>query len=118
MKGAQKNGAVGFLEGFVMGIGGAVCKPSAGMRILLAPKSFWALVLPVVDMYAAVCAIPGYTFNGIYKEIRKPRGPEKEQAVADEYMEQGRAELKASSKETRNEAVSRWLVVREQMGRS
>jgi hypothetical protein len=48
--GTRKEGAVGFLKGVGKGIGGVVCKTSAG-----------------------ACGVPGYAFIGVYKEVLKVR---------------------------------------------
>jgi hypothetical protein len=53
--GARKEGAVGFLKGVGKGIGGVVCRTSAG-----------------------ACGVPGYAFMGVYKEILKVRRGEGE----------------------------------------
>ncbi|KAI9728526.1 MAG: hypothetical protein M1834_007664 [Cirrosporium novae-zelandiae] len=52
MEGAKKEGVAGLIKGFGKGMGGVVFKPGA-----------------------AIWALPGYTFKGIYQELNKFIGP-------------------------------------------
>lgn len=88
VKGAQKEGPVGFLKGFGKGLGGIVCKPAAG-----------------------ACGVPGYAFTGIQKSIEKQlsRKASTEECLAAEEVLRGEEEMRKLSDIERTEIVSAWL---------
>ncbi|MCJ1479192.1 hypothetical protein MMC13_007876 [Lambiella insularis] len=85
LKGAKKEGVAGLLKGFAKGIGGVVLKPGA-----------------------AIWGIPGYTFQGIYKEIQKRLGSSVQNYVIAARTAQGYEDWRTSSQAERLDVVSRW----------
>ena len=85
MKGAQKEGAAGFVKGIGKGIGGVVLKPGAGFF-----------------------AIPGYTMKGVYKEMAKNFGSSVQNYIIAARTAQGYDEWNASSPEEKRDVVFRW----------
>ncbi|KAI9806495.1 MAG: hypothetical protein M1833_003682 [Piccolia ochrophora] len=88
IQGAKDEGAAGFVKGFGRGIGGVVLKPSA-----------------------AVFALPGYTFKGIYKEIQKHYGSSVQNYIIAARTAQGYEDLKTVSQEESLDVVSRWHAI-------
>ncbi|KAL8714826.1 MAG: hypothetical protein Q9220_001339 [cf. Caloplaca sp. 1 TL-2023] len=95
VQGARKGGFSGLMKGFGKGIGGLVLKPSAG-----------------------ACALPGYAFQGIYKEIRNQLAPGLENSIIAARIAQGLEEWNSSSQEERMEVLSRWSAVQAETGKS
>ena len=85
VKGAQKEGAAGFVKGFGKGIGGIVMKPGAG---------FWA--------------IPGYTMKGVYREIANRQGSSVQNYIIAARTAQGFDEWNSATVEERNDICQRW----------
>ncbi|TVY26678.1 hypothetical protein LHYA1_G004154 [Lachnellula hyalina] len=84
-KGAQQEGALGFMKGFAKGIGGAVCKPVSG-----------------------AVGLPAYAFKGIYEEVHKSRGNNVDGHVIDLLLAKGEEECKTCGVEERSNVLSRW----------
>lgn len=89
VKGAQKEGAAGFVKGFGKGIGGVVFKPGA---------AFWG--------------IPGYTSQGIYKELQKAFGPSVEGYIIAARTAQGYEDVRNSTEAERSRIVADWKEMR------
>lgn len=85
MRGAQKEGAAGFVKGIGKGIGGIVLKPGAGFF-----------------------AIPGYTMKGVYKEMSKHLGSSVQNYIIAARTAQGYDEWNASTEAERRDIVARW----------
>lgn len=88
MKGAQKDGAAGFFKGIGKGIGGLVLKPGA-----------------------AIYGIPGYTMQGVYKEIQKQFGSTVQNYIISARTAQGFDDYQKSSLEERQDVIMRWTVL-------
>ncbi|KKY24585.1 putative glucosyl glucuronosyl [Diplodia seriata] len=88
VKGAQKEGPVGFLKGFGKGLGGIVCKPAAG-----------------------ALGVPGYAFTGIQRSIEKElsRKASPEECLAAAEVLQGEDEMRRLSDKERMDIVAAWL---------
>ncbi|KAK0664247.1 hypothetical protein DIS24_g712 [Lasiodiplodia hormozganensis] len=88
VKGAQKEGPVGFLKGFGKGLGGIVCKPAAG-----------------------ALGVPGYAFTGIQKSIERElsRQASPEECLAAAEILQGEDEMQRLSDKERMDIVTSWL---------
>lgn len=85
LRGAEKEGAAGLMKGIARGIGGLVLKPGA-----------------------AIWGLPGYTFMGIHKEIRRLFGTSVSNYIISARTAQGYEHWKASSEEERGDIVRRW----------
>jgi len=85
MKGAQKEGAAGFVKGFGKGLGGVVLKPAA-----------------------AGFGIAGYTMQGVYKEMQKNFGSSVQNYIIAARTAQGYEEWQMSSEGERDDIVKRW----------
>ncbi|OBT44690.1 hypothetical protein VE00_04443 [Pseudogymnoascus sp. WSF 3629] len=85
MKGAEKEGAAGFLKGIGRGIGGLVLKPGA-----------------------AIWGLPGYTMMGLHKEVRKMFGASVQAYIISARTAQGYEQWRISSKEEQQYIISRW----------
>jgi len=85
VRGAQKEGAAGFIKGFGKGLGGIVLKPSA-----------------------AGMAIPGYVMKGMYKELKLSSGSSVQNYIIASRTAQGFEEMLQSSVEEREDVVRRW----------
>ncbi|KAK5938845.1 hypothetical protein PMZ80_009037 [Knufia obscura] len=85
MKGAQKEGAAGFVKGFARGAFGLVLKPGA---------SIWGL--------------PGYTFKGIYMELTKHLGSSTQNYIIAARTAQGYEDWKQSGAGERERIVATW----------
>ncbi|KAL8951340.1 MAG: hypothetical protein Q9222_002677 [Ikaeria aurantiellina] len=83
------------MKGFGKGIGGAVLKPSAG-----------------------ACALPGYAFQGIYKEFQNQLGPSLEKSIIAARTAQGVEDWTSSSQEERMEVFTKWPAIQVEMGKS
>ncbi|KAK6086145.1 glycosyltransferase family 28 domain-containing protein [Seiridium cupressi] len=92
LRGAQKEGALGFLKGFGKGIGGVVLKPAA---------AFWS--------------IPAYTMAGVHAEIRTLFAQSAQNYIMASRISQGKEDLKNSSPEERDDIEKRWLANRDEM---
>lgn len=90
LKGAEREGGMGFLKGFGKGIGGLVLKPAAGM---------WGL--------------PGYMMQGVRVEMRRgllqsARDADVEAMLAGERARQGEGDYGASTEGERRDVLARW----------
>lgn len=85
MQGAKKDGVLGSLKGFGKGIGGAVLKPSA-----------------------AVFGIPGYLFQGVYKEVQNHMGADVQSYIIAARCTQGIEAWQLSTPEQRCDVIHRW----------
>ncbi|KAI9853084.1 MAG: hypothetical protein M1838_001585 [Thelocarpon superellum] len=83
--GAKDEGAAGFLKGLYKGLGGVVLKPGA-----------------------AIWALPGYTFMGIYKELQKAWGSSVQNYIVAARTAQGFEDWKDASPEEREDVEQRW----------
>jgi len=92
MKGAQKEGAAGFFKGIGKGIGGIALKPGA-----------------------AVFGIPGYTMQGVYKEMQKQMGSSVQNYIIAARTAQGYEEWSGASSEERSDVVRRWQILETQL---
>jgi len=92
MKGAQKEGAAGFFKGIGKGIGGIALKPGA-----------------------AVFGIPGYTMQGVYKEMQKQMGSSVQNYIIAARTAQGYEEWSGASAEERSDVVRRWQLLETQL---
>ncbi|TKA81907.1 hypothetical protein B0A49_00140 [Cryomyces minteri] len=90
--GAKKEGAAGFVKGFAKGIGGVVLKPGA-----------------------AIWGIPGYTFQGIYKELQKHLGPSVQNYIIAARTAEGYDHWQQSAPEERADIIARWKVAQRDM---
>lgn len=88
MKGAQKEGAAGFLKGFGKGIAGIALKPGA-----------------------AIFGIPGYTMKGVYKELLKQMGASVQNYIIAARTAQGYDEWTRASSEERADVMQRWQLL-------
>ncbi|KAM0720634.1 hypothetical protein Q7P37_004771 [Cladosporium fusiforme] len=88
MKGAQKEGAAGFIKGIGKGIGGIALKPGA-----------------------AVFGIPGYTMQGVYKEMQKAMGSSVQNYIIAARTAQGYEEWSGASSQERSDVLRRWHFV-------
>ncbi|KAF2736729.1 hypothetical protein EJ04DRAFT_510838 [Polyplosphaeria fusca] len=86
IQGAQKEGVKGLAKGFGKGLGGIVCKPTAGMIGLV-----------------------GYSFAGVYKELQGLK-PGKNTAV-DFFKKQGEIEYEQATAQDRKDVVQKWCQV-------
>lgn len=85
MRGAEKEGAAGLLKGIGKGIGGLILKPGA-----------------------AIWGLPGYSFLGIHKEIRKLFGSSVLNYIISARTAGGYEDFRASTPEERQDIVARW----------
>lgn len=92
MKGAQKEGAAGFFKGIGKGIGGIALKPGA-----------------------AVFGIPGYTMQGVYKEMQKAMGSSVQNYIIAARTAQGYEEWNGASAEERSDVVRRWQLLESEL---
>lgn len=92
MKGAQKEGAAGFFKGIGKGIGGIALKPGA-----------------------AVFGIPGYTMQGVYKEMQKAMGSSVQNYIIAARTAQGYEEWNGASPEERADVVRRWQMIEQEV---
>lgn len=92
MKGAKKEGAAGFFKGIGKGIGGIALKPAA-----------------------AIYGIPGYTMQGVYKEVQKQFGSTVQNYIISARTAQGFDEYQASTLEERQDVIRRWTVLQKDL---
>ncbi|KAI1843632.1 hypothetical protein JX266_010265 [Neoarthrinium moseri] len=92
MRGAQKEGAMGFLKGIGKGIGGVVFKPAA-----------------------AAWSVPAYTMAGLHAEIRSLFAQSAENYIVASRISQGNESLKGASSEEREDIEVRWLSMRNEV---
>ncbi|KAK0733941.1 hypothetical protein B0T26DRAFT_635829 [Lasiosphaeria miniovina] len=85
LKGAEKDGARGFLKGFGKGIGGLVFKPAA-----------------------AVWSIPAYTMQGVHAEVRSMFIKSNANYIITSRVLQGKDSLVASTAEEQRDIILRW----------
>ncbi|KAG9242487.1 glycosyltransferase family 1 protein [Calycina marina] len=85
MHGVEKEGVAGLFKGIAKGIGGVVLKPGAAM---------WGL--------------PGYTFMGVHKEIRKLFGYSVLNYIISVRTACGYEDFRTSTLEERHEIIARW----------
>ncbi|EWC48658.1 hypothetical protein DRE_01880 [Drechslerella stenobrocha 248] len=97
VKGAREEGQLGFLKGIGRGVGGLILKPGA-----------------------AVWGLPGYTFKGIYEEVRKHAAGDMNGYIVAARIAQGMEELAAYQPAELETMVKRWnaLNVERVKGRS
>lgn len=88
-EGAKKEGAAGFIKGFGKGLGGIVLKPGA-----------------------AIWGIPGYTSQGIYKELQKQFGPSVDNYIIASRTAQGYEDVRNASVEERASIVKHWKEIK------
>ncbi|KAM3069239.1 hypothetical protein ACMFMG_010752 [Clarireedia jacksonii] len=85
MRGAEKEGAAGLLKGIGKGIGGLVLKPGA-----------------------AIWGLPGYTFMGINKEIKKIFGSSALNYIIAARTAQGYEDAQKCNPKERADIIQRW----------
>ncbi|KAH7391206.1 glycosyltransferase family 1 protein [Cadophora sp. MPI-SDFR-AT-0126] len=85
LRGAEKEGAAGLIKGIGKGIGGLVLKPGA-----------------------AIWGIPGYTFMGIHKEVRKLFGSSVLNYMISARTAQGFEDAQSATPEERLDILTRW----------
>lgn len=85
MRGAQKEGAAGFIKGIGKGIGGVALKPGA-----------------------AIFGLPAYHMKGVYKELQSVFGSSVNNYIIAARTAQGYDDWQRSSAEERADVVSRW----------
>jgi hypothetical protein len=83
--GAKNHGIPGILPGVARGLGGLFFKLQAGI---------WG--------------IPGYSFKGVHKELRKLKGPGIHSFVRGTRIIQGLKEYDGSSEEEKRSVLGRW----------
>jgi UDP:flavonoid glycosyltransferase YjiC (YdhE family) len=88
LKGAQKEGAGGFLKGVGKGIGGIIFKPGA-----------------------ALFGIAGYSMKGVHKEIQKLFSRNVQNYIVASRTAQGYEEWLQSSEEEREDVIVRWRMI-------
>ncbi|SLM37934.1 glycosyltransferase family 1 protein [Lasallia pustulata] len=94
LEGAKKEGVAGLIKGFGKGIGGVVLKPGAAMF-----------------------GLPGYTFQGIYKELQKHLGSSVQNYIIAARTAQGYEEWRLSTHEERLEVVRQWHTAQVRIGK-
>ncbi|KAL2063252.1 hypothetical protein VTL71DRAFT_5057 [Oculimacula yallundae] len=85
LRGAEKEGAAGLFKGIGKGIGGLILKPGA-----------------------AIWGIPGYTFMGIHKEVRKMFGSSVLNYIISARTAQGFEDSQSATSEERLDILNRW----------
>ncbi|OAR05797.1 hypothetical protein LLEC1_04639 [Akanthomyces lecanii] len=88
-RGAQKEGAGGFLKGIGKGTAGFIAKPLAGL-----------------------CGVLGYTMKGVHKEVQRMFGSNVQSYIVASRTAQGYEEWLQSSDAEKQEVVARWKLVR------
>lgn len=89
IKGAKKEGAAGFVKGVGKGIGGIALKPGA-----------------------AVFALPSFTAQGMYRELRNKFGPSVQGYIVAARTAQGYDEMQKASAEEYRQIIKDWEDVR------
>lgn len=87
-KGAQQNGANGFLKGFSKGVGGFVAKPGA-----------------------ALFSIPAYFMKGVHKEVQKLFDNNVQDYIVASRVAQGYDEWVQSSDTEKQDVIARWKLI-------
>lgn len=87
--GAKKEGVAGLLKGIGKGVGGVILKPGA-----------------------AIWGVPGYTSQGIYKELKKLFGPSMDNYIIASRTAQGYDEVRNSTEDERAAVISRWKEIK------
>ncbi|KAI1414887.1 putative glucosyl/glucuronosyl transferase [Hypoxylon sp. FL1857] len=87
-KGAQKEGASGFLKGIGKGIGGFVTKPGA-----------------------ALFSIPAYMMKGVHKEVQNLFGSNVQNYIVASRVAQGYEEWLQSSDAEKQDVIARWKLI-------
>ncbi|KAH6880621.1 hypothetical protein B0T10DRAFT_518931 [Thelonectria olida] len=93
-KGAQKQGASGFLKGIGKGMGGFVAKPSAG-----------------------VFGVPGYVMKGVHKEVQKLFGSNVQNYIVASRAAQGYEEWLKGSDREKQDVIARWKLIQKYLKR-
>ncbi|KAJ4296089.1 hypothetical protein N0V88_004791 [Collariella sp. IMI 366227] len=91
-KGAEKEGAVGFVKGIGKGIGGVFLKSSA-----------------------AIFALPAYTMQGVRTEMRNMFARSSLNYIITSRVLQGEEDMAGSTAEERMDVMARWHTVREDL---
>ncbi|ETS84585.1 hypothetical protein PFICI_02610 [Pestalotiopsis fici W106-1] len=92
IRGAQKEGGMGFLKGFGKGIGGLILKPAAGA---------WS--------------VPAYAMAGIHAEIRSLFAQSAENYIVASRIAQGKEDYENSTYAERDDIEKRWLATRDSL---
>ncbi|ROV88824.1 hypothetical protein VSDG_08998 [Cytospora chrysosperma] len=92
MRGAQKEGGVGFIKGFAKGIGGVILKPAAG-----------------------VWSVPAYMMKGLHAEVRAKFHHSVENYIVASRVLQGQDDLQSASVEEQNDIVLRFHSKRDEL---
>ncbi|KAK4961034.1 hypothetical protein LTR10_001523 [Elasticomyces elasticus] len=87
-KGAQKEGASGFVKGIGKGVGGFIAKPTAAMF-----------------------GVPAYAMKGVHKEVQKLIGSNVQSYIVASRTTQGFEEWLESSEAEKQDVVVRWELV-------
>ncbi|KAI0385585.1 putative glucosyl/glucuronosyl transferase [Hypomontagnella monticulosa] len=87
-KGAQKEGASGFLKGIGKGVGGFLTKPGA-----------------------ALFSIPAYMMKGVHKEVQKLFGSNVQNYIVASRVAQGYEEWLQSSDAEKQDVIARWKLI-------
>lgn len=69
-------------------------------------------------MLVAACGVPAYTFQGIYKELRKARSANVQDYIIAARITQEYGDLEKSSLEQRLDVVKKWQVLQAELGKS
>ncbi|KAL3423596.1 glycosyltransferase family 28 domain-containing protein [Phlyctema vagabunda] len=91
-KGAQKEGASGFVKGFGKGIGGFATKP-----------------------FAAFSGILSHTMKGVHKEVQKLFGSNVQNYIVTSRVAQGYEEWLQSSDAEKQDVIFRWKLIRKSL---
>ncbi|GAB7364733.1 hypothetical protein MBLNU230_g5532t1 [Neophaeotheca triangularis] len=92
MRGAQKEGAAGFIKGIGKGIGGVALKPGA-----------------------AIFGLPAYHMKGVYKELQSVFGSSVNNYIIAARTAQGYDDWQRSSSDEREDIISRWKELNKDM---
>ncbi|KPI45216.1 Sterol 3-beta-glucosyltransferase UGT80A2 [Cyphellophora attinorum] len=87
-KGAQKDGAGGFVKGIGKGVGGFFAKPLAGG-----------------------CGVLGYTMKGVHKEVQKAFGSNAQNFILASRTAQGYDDWLQSSQAEKQDVIDRWNLI-------
>ncbi|KAI9744456.1 MAG: hypothetical protein M1818_001985 [Claussenomyces sp. TS43310] len=102
MRGAEKEGATGLIKGIGKGLAGAFLKPGAACD---------------VDVVLAIWGLPGYTFMGVSKEIRKLFGTSVVNYIVSARTAQGYEQWKSSTQVERSDIINRWQELQSELQR-
>ncbi|KUI57120.1 Sterol 3-beta-glucosyltransferase UGT80B1 [Cytospora mali] len=92
IRGAQKEGGVGFIKGFGKGIGGLILKPAAG-----------------------VWSVPAYMMKGLHAEVRAKFHHSVENYIIVSRILQGQDDLRSATVEEQNDIVLRFHSKRDEL---